>query len=196
MHWFVNNFECLNDSQKFLVILACIAAVSADVSHMPKKDYLPPTSGPATTPATTTTTTAKPIAASLDQNSFASISAPLSPSISTYSSFGVRSFDTHRKFQLELSPTTSSQSACSSQGLQIVQPWLEYSLWQLAVGKISSWNFLYVSMKYSMFDSCDRKVFRKWIFSKTMLLINLLCICILISIYRHCLFLRRCHHLR
>ena len=75
---------CVNFCQKFLVVLACIALASADVSEL-KKDYLPPTS----TQAPTTTTTAKPLATSLGQSSFGSIPSPLHPSISTYSSFGV-----------------------------------------------------------------------------------------------------------
>lgn len=65
------------------MILSCIAVASASVSEL-KNDYLPPTS----TQAPTTTTTSKPTA-SLGLSSFESISSPLHPSISTYSSFGV-----------------------------------------------------------------------------------------------------------
>lgn len=77
---------CVNFCQKFFIVLACIAVASADVSEI-KKEYLPPTSTQA--PTTTTTTTAKPLTTSLGQSSFGSISSPLHPSISTYSSFGV-----------------------------------------------------------------------------------------------------------
>ncbi|XP_055315452.1 uncharacterized protein LOC129575612 isoform X2 [Sitodiplosis mosellana] len=66
---------------KFLVILACIAAVSADVSELK----------PTSTPAPAASTTIKPVANSMGQDAFASFSSSLFPSISTYSSFGALS---------------------------------------------------------------------------------------------------------
>lgn len=70
------------------MVLVCVAAAASALTDAPstKKDYLPPT----TTPTPISSSTEKPIISTLGQNSFNSFHSSLFPSISTYSSYGVR----------------------------------------------------------------------------------------------------------